>query len=404
MIRAAIAAAPLALGVLPPGAVVCQEGSGIPHEDDLPGATLVEVLELDMRDAPLAGGVMGLAESSDGTVFVGGSTEVLVFDPDGTYRGEIGRPGEGPGEFRALTAVGMHRDTLWAADAMSRRVTRFLPDGSLLDVITPPRSMVRIPSLLTLATDGSVFGKPLSPVGFGDADGSDESLFTVWWRWRGAEGAAAGGPDAAVADTLIEIEVGDALMNIEVRGSTLPLPQPFVAREFVAVAGTEPYGLAAHASRRNDDGLIVVERLRFGGVRDTAFAVRYRPRRITAEYVDDLVDRMGVALASPFGAPERAARPDPDIARRLRRAIHVPDYHPPLSDLIQGSGGSMWIGREASPSGREWLVVPAGVEAAARITLADDQQPLASTADYVWIFEFGSFDLPRITKYRLQTG
>ena len=132
-----VVTAPFTLAMLLPAAAVCQEGREIRHEDDLPVATLVEVLELDLSEAPIAGRVSSLVESPDGTVFVGGSTEVLVFDPDGAYRGEIGRQGDGPGEFRSLTGLGMHGDTLWTGDAMSGRVTRFLSDGSLLEIITP---------------------------------------------------------------------------------------------------------------------------------------------------------------------------------------------------------------------------------------------------------------------------
>ncbi len=390
-----VVAVPLVLQILVPVSARGQEGRGTRHEDDLPVATLVEVLELDLTEAPIARRVSSLVESPDGTVFVGGSTEVLVFDPDGAYRGEIGRQGDGPGEFRSLTGLGMHGDTLWAGDAMSGRVTRFLPDGSLLEIITPPPAVRGVPSCLTLAADGSVVGNPLSMMSPG---ASSSSRLTVWWRWDGAEGS-----DAGVADTLISLDIRNALMDIEARGRTLPLPQPFVEREFVAVAGTEPYALAAHALGEEDDGLIVVERLHFDGARDTAIAVQYRPRRITSEDIDGVVDRMGRVLSTPFDAPETAARPAPEIARQLRRTIDVPDYHPPLTDLVQGSGGSIWIGRESSASQRNWLIAQEGVGAVARITLADYQRPLSASDGYVWLLEPGAFDLPRIVKYRVDT-
>ena len=394
-LQVAVFAVPLVLQVLLPVFARGQEGPESRHEDDLPVATLVEVLELDLTEAPIARRVSSLVESPDGTVFVGGSTEVLVFDPDGAYRGEIGRQGDGPGEFRSLTGLGMHGDTLWAGDAMSGRVTRFLPDGSLLEIITPPPSVRGVPSFLTLAADGSVVGNPLSMMSPG---ASSSSRLTVWWRWDGAEGS-----DAGVADTLISLDIRNALMDIEARGRTLPLPQPFVEREFVAVAGTEPYALAAHALGEEDDGLIVVERLHFDGACDTAIAVQYRPRRITSEDIDGVVDRMGRVLSTPFDAPETAARPAPEIARQLRRTIDVPDYHPPLTDLVQGSGGSIWIGRESSASQRNWLIAQEGVGAVARITLADYQRPLSASDGYVWLLEPGAFDLPRIVKYRVDT-
>lgn len=380
-----VLAALMVLQILLPVCVGGQEGPGIRHEEDLPVAALVEVLELELAEVPLTGRVPNLVESPDGRVFVGSSTEILVFEPNGMYRGEIGRRGEGPGEFRSLTGLGMHGDTLWAGDAMSGRLTRFLPDGSLLEIITPPPSVRSVPSLLTLAPDGSVVGNPLSMM----MPGSESSPSrAVWWRWGRGEAS-----DAGLAHTLISIDIHNSVMNIEARGGIRPLPQPFVHQELVAVAGTEPYALAARALREEGDGLVVVERLHFDGVRDTAIVVRYDPRRITSEDVDDVVDRMVGALS--------AARPTAEITRQLRRVIDVPDYHPPLRDLIQGSGGSVWIGREFSGSGRNWLIAQEGAGTVARITLSRDQRPLSPTDGYVWILEPGAFDLPRIVKYRV---
>ena len=389
--RVSIVAALLAIQI-PAAPALGQERLEIRHEDDLPVATLEEVFELDLTDAPISRRALHLAELADGRVFVGGATEVLAFDGDGVYQGEIGREGEGPGEFQLLTGLGMHRDTLWAGDAVSGRVSRFLPDGSLLDVITPPPSVRGGPSFLILAADGSVVGNPLSLVRPG-APGS--SRLTVWWRWRAEEGSGAG-----VVDTLIATEVRDDLLQISV-GSMSPRPQPFIEREPVAFGGAESYALAAHASREDDDGLIVVERLHFNGAADTAVAVRYRPRPITSEDVDRVVDELGRMLSRRPGALVPASRPRPEIARELRRAIRTPEYHPPLTDLVQGTGGSIWIGRESSASRRNWLIAQEGVGAVARITLADYQRPLSASDGYVWLLEPGALDLPRIVKYRL---
>ena len=101
------------------------------------------------------------------------------------------------------------------------------------------------------------------------------------------------------------------------------------------------------------------------------------------------------------GALVPASRPRLEIARELRRAIRTPEYHPPLTDLVQGTGGSIGIGRESSASRRNWLIAQGGVGAVARITLADYQRPLSASDGYVWLLEPGALDLPRIVKYRL---
>jgi hypothetical protein len=60
-------------------------------------------------------------------------TSVQVFSPGGTFLHSIGREGEGPGEFRDLTAVaiGPH-DTLYAADVRNRRLSVFAPNDTLI--------------------------------------------------------------------------------------------------------------------------------------------------------------------------------------------------------------------------------------------------------------------------------
>ena len=391
--RMTAVAVPLVLLILLPVSVRGQEGPESRHEDDLPVATLVEVLELDLSEAPIAGRIPNLVESPDGTVFVGAWTEVLVFDPDGAYRGEIGRQGDGPGEFRSLSGLGMHGDTLWTGDWISGRVTRFLPDGSLLEIITPPPSVRGVPSLLTLAPDGSVVGNPLSFVSPGSPAGS---RLAVWWRWRAEEGSGAG-----VMDTLIATEVRDDMLQVSTGGMMVPRPQPFVEREPVAFGGTESYALAARASAEDEDGFIVVERVQFDGAVDTAVAVRYGPRRITSEDVDRVVDDLGRILSNPPGTRDPTSRPRSEIARELRRQIRTPEFHPALTDLVQGSGGSIWIGREAVAFRRHWLIAQEGVGPVAWITLADYQRPLSAGDGYVWLLEPGAFDLRRIVKYRI---
>ena len=395
--RSATGLALLALCLIPRSAIGTQESAGLRHDEELPVATLAEVFELDMTDAPLTGRARHLVEAPDGSVFLAGAgtTSVLRFDPEGAYRGEIGREGEGPGEFRLVTGLGIHGDTLWVADAVSRRVSRFLPDASLLEAITVPRSVAPMPSFLMFARDGSVVGYPMTFMRPGAPGGSG---VTSWWHWPAAEGSEAG-----AADTLITIETG-AMMNVAVAGRIAPLPQPFAEREPVAFGGTEPYALTVRATREDDDGLIAVERLHFNGERDVAVAVRYRPRRLTPEEVDRVVQRIGRGLSAPVGAREPAERATPEIAARVRDAIHTPDFHPPLTDLFQGTEGAIWIGREATAGRRDWLIAQDGAGPTARINLADYQSPLSAGAGYVWLMEPAAFDLQRIVKYRLETS
>ncbi|HEX2168146.1 MAG TPA: hypothetical protein VHG09_13010, partial [Longimicrobiales bacterium] len=76
--------------------------------------------------------VTGAYRLSDGRVVVadGGSSELKVFDDEGALTGTIGGPGEGPGEFRRLSYVGLlPGDSVVVWDMGQARLTVFGPDG-----------------------------------------------------------------------------------------------------------------------------------------------------------------------------------------------------------------------------------------------------------------------------------
>ncbi|MYA10583.1 MAG: hypothetical protein F4087_04680 [Gemmatimonadetes bacterium] len=66
-----------------------------------------------------------------------GSRDIRVFTPDGDFAYRLGGPGEGPGEFLSLSAAWPRGDTIEAFDGELRRLTRFLPDGSVTTVPVP---------------------------------------------------------------------------------------------------------------------------------------------------------------------------------------------------------------------------------------------------------------------------
>lgn len=63
---------------------------------------------------------------------------IRLFGPDGDFIQTLGRPGEGPGEFSSLSAAWPRGDTIEAFDNQLRRITRFLPDGTVEVVSLEP--------------------------------------------------------------------------------------------------------------------------------------------------------------------------------------------------------------------------------------------------------------------------
>ncbi len=96
------------------------------------------VHERDVQPAPGAAGELGnpqdIAIGDDGTLVVSetGPAVVHVYGPDGAFVRDIGREGDGPGEFRA-PFIGIRGDTLVVQDPRTSRATTFrLGDGSVV--------------------------------------------------------------------------------------------------------------------------------------------------------------------------------------------------------------------------------------------------------------------------------
>ena len=389
---AALAVGSLVLGVARAAA------QSVRHEEELPEARFVEVGALDLIDAPMRMRPAFLAQAPDGTVFLQGPTELLVFDEAGVFRGELGGEGGGPGEFRFISQLGMHGDTLWAGDTFAGRVTRFLTDHSLLETITPtlPGAGQHYP---VLAPDGSIVAHTES------ADPSDPSRrHLVWWRWQ---------PDQPGLDTLLARSAASRDFMVQGPGGLArSLSQPFAESVSASSSGAATYLLTASYSHDGDEGMIVVERLHFDGVRDTAAAMRYRPRRITGATVDSVVAAMVPGLFPPRTNVTSGMRRDAET--QLRRALHVPDYEPPVWDLVQGADGVIWIQRgnpavgDANPAeaSTRWVIAKEGVGAVARTTLRSFQTPMDASEEFVWLFEAVdlSLGLARLAKYRVEIG
>ncbi|MDE2979978.1 MAG: hypothetical protein OXU74_02175, partial [Gemmatimonadota bacterium] len=82
-----------------------QETIELPGEDRPLAAELVEVYRIGSVDAAAEWQVLGTVpaagfDEAGNLYFLDAPARVVVVDPDGNLLGEIGRPGEGPGEFR----------------------------------------------------------------------------------------------------------------------------------------------------------------------------------------------------------------------------------------------------------------------------------------------------------------
>ncbi|MFW6202348.1 MAG: 6-bladed beta-propeller [Gemmatimonadota bacterium] len=83
-----------------------------------------EVFELLSDLAVLPGGRVAVVDNR--------GARVAVFDSTGQWRYDLGRRGEGPGEYRAPSHASVRADTLFVWDALGRRLLRYADDGTFL--------------------------------------------------------------------------------------------------------------------------------------------------------------------------------------------------------------------------------------------------------------------------------
>ena len=76
-----------------------------------------------------------VAVDKDGNVYVADTfnNRIEIFDADGNFIREFGKPGDGPGYFARPKGVAVDSDGhIWVADAIQDRVQAFTPEGRLL--------------------------------------------------------------------------------------------------------------------------------------------------------------------------------------------------------------------------------------------------------------------------------
>ena len=102
------------------------------------------------------------------------SRRATIWTPGGSLLRDVGRPGEGPGEFVGMFRVQIHREGFFAVDDLGKRFTSFSSDGTFIESIPFPDSPPGGAGLgyRALLEDGSLFAIPkFSPLEMWGFDG-----------------------------------------------------------------------------------------------------------------------------------------------------------------------------------------------------------------------------------------
>jgi hypothetical protein len=307
-----------------------------------PARALVRI-EADKEDLSSVGllavnshGVLAVQQPQDGAI--------RFFAKDGRPLSRIGRKGSGPGEFRALNAMGWLGDTLWIADGVSNRLTLVGANGKLLRTSPLPTSL-RASAPGTPVPD---YHQPVLKALFADG-----TLMLTARRLVSAPAGAPAGTRGVEMWTLRVTVDGELLRVIAqepidacfLRGgqaeAILPLcPQPASAaasdgtrRIFVTTGAMGSAAGSYQLITLNQDGDTVFTR-RFNVQLE---AVSSTTRDSLAKRIDSMIPPVR-ALVEPRG---------------------IPKYFPPVYAVRVGTDGSIWVGMRATGKAptREWQIV-----------------------------------------------
>ena len=299
--------------------------------------------------------VWALAVSPDGEriyALENQSRQVRIFNREGGFEATAGGSGGGPGEFGNPVALGFVGDTLWVADVFSYRYSLFDQQGRFLTDFRPlvmarqgPDDHPPRPS--TLLEDGTLLGS------------------TQAFSREIAEGVVTRMPvlrmrrDGSVIDTVAWRSVENTGLMIQSpdpknRPWEIHTRQPFSESWPMVVSGMDSTVTRLFL----DDTTRMAELACSGFDGSTVFRtpVGWDSARLDQHVIDSTIAALVNRLATgtiPGGAPVS------DIEEGVRKALYVPEYLPPVAEMLRSSSGDFWL-RRAVPQGGvhdQWRVV-----------------------------------------------
>jgi len=314
---------------------------------------LEEVLRIGSRESgDLIGRINDLAVGPDSVLYVAQAMvpTVKVFSLDGQFLREIGRAGQGPGDISgAASGVGWIGDTLWIADRS--RIQLFttserVPDEVIQFTMPMPEEGTRLTPGRMLA-DGTLVGGRRS--------------ITDWRAWLTASSLPLRrlSRSGEVIDTLAIVDWSSNAVEYEADPG-----RPWLAihplkdlpthglNEYLTTL--RPDGSAVvQVSKVNEDGtppsfdILVIS---IGGDTLLHRAVEYEPREVTSAMESRLADEFAAIVVGDHISPSlRAPMTETTRSRRrraARSAFRVPEYHPPVREVVAGTDGTIWLLRE----------------------------------------------------------
>jgi hypothetical protein len=309
--------------------------------------------------------------------------EVRVFGPDGDLAGTMGREGEGPGEFLGPSTMGFLGDTLWVGDSRLRRIILFGRGGTVLETFPFPLPDVGedlSAGFLGLTPRGGA-AVATSPAFRSDLEGTDHRFPVLLTSRDGRIRDTLATRNLAHHRAIMVTESGGAVRSIEI------FSQTFSDQTLVDLAGDGGWIAVVErpVATSADSAAYRVSSVTASG--DTLFSaeVPYEPLALPGEVVDSIVDRYAE------GGRSRS---------RIRETLFLPDHYPPVSDVVAGEDGTVWVSRERRPgASRAWDVFGPDGTLLARMEMPAAFRLHQARQGEVWGVLTDELDVPYVVRY-----
>ena len=331
----------------------------------------------------------------DGTMYTGHTQqgEIRMHDESGAFIRTVGRHGEGPGEFDRVGQMAIVGDTLWVLDHGQYRFSYFDLAGNYLASERIPINFGDAPTEETVRPssrlpDGTIVGSPgvaASRVASGEVTASYIATMDA---------------DGNVRDTIGWTEFGHSTWEIadrsERRSFATYRRQPFSDSERLRISKYDATAVRVNFDPAPEDAAprITVTSWRIGG--DTVFdrAYAYEPVPLRTEMVDSIID--GFAQSDFL-----RGRVTPANAERwAREGLYLPEYHPPVSAVVIGQDGRLWLrAEELGEPTVTWRFISNDGSPVGTVELPAGFTMMFARGMQVWGMELGEFDVPQIVRY-----
>lgn len=333
-------------------------------------------------DGPEFGFITDIARGSDGRLYVADPMTggIIVLSEMGEHIGTIGRRGDGPGEFRAPSALEvLAGDTLVVVDSRLWRVSTFDEHGSLLET----EQLVVLPS------------GPAAAFDVGPDGGVYHLSFQPWSRALSAT-AADLREVRRFPNDVVRWDENDAAWSTVKR---VPGLEAYVDRGSIQTLpfGNGPVWTAVRGGLwYSDSDSLFLHRFSQEGRETCRVAIEIAPTTVSEG-----------ERSAFFEATDRDSKESRERARASRDGIPMPAVKPVVQRLTASENGMVWIRRydksylgEPSDSSR-WLVVDADGQARARVSMPPDFRLARIYPERAYGVSTDSLGVQRVAVYRI---